>query len=321
MQGVLDSLMLTEWIMANSRLKFVRMKGVASTGVDWHHPDLHDQYLGSDGQHDYTWFDPWEGTTAPVDTNGIGTHTLGTVLGANGIGVAPGAHWIACRSLARDQGNLALYLDCMQFLLAPFPQVGDPFMDGDPTRGAHIINAAWNCPHWEGCDASTLSIAIEHLNNAGQMFVTGAGNDGPTCGSIGSPGLAEAALTVGAIDASGAIANFSGRGPITLDGSGRAKPDIVAPGAAIISSLPDARYAEFDGTSMATSHVAGVVALLWSANPSLVGDIERTRQIIAETAHYMPVSDVCGSGTEKRNNVYGYGVVDALEAVRVARGP
>jgi subtilisin family serine protease len=295
--------------------------GAIGSGVDWTHSDLHDQYLGLEGNHDYTWFDPWEGTTEPVDTNGIGTHTLGTVLGANGIGVAPGAHWIACRSLARDLGNLALYLDCLQFLFAPFPQKGDPFIDGDPTRGAHIVNAAWICPHWEGCDAITLSVAIEHLRNAGQMFVTGAGNDGPACGTIGPPGLAEAALTVGAIDANGTIANFSSRGPITLDSSGRAKPDVVAPGAAIISSLPDGRYAEFDGTSMATSHVAGVVALLWSANPALIGDIERTKQIMAETARHTLVSDLCGAGTDTRNNVYGFGVVDALEAVRVALEP
>jgi subtilisin family serine protease len=206
----------------------------------------------------------------------------------------------------------------MQFLFAPFPQHGNPFTDGIPARGAHIVNGGWYCPPWEGCDAITLSIAIEHLRHAGQMFVAGAGNDGPACGTIGPPGLAEAALTVGAVDRHGVIADFSGRGPVTLDGSGRAKPDVVAPGVGILSSLPDGRYAEFGGTSMAVSHVAGLVALLWSANPALIGDIPRTEQIIAETAHDVPVPNVCGAGNGKPNNVYGFGVVDALEAVRMA---
>jgi subtilisin family serine protease len=296
--------------------------GAMGSGVDWTYPALRAQYLGSEGNHNYTWFDPWEGTTAPVDTNGIGTHTLGTALGANGIGVAPGARWIACRSLARDLGNIAYYLDCLQFLFAPFPQDGNPWTDGDPARGAHIVNAAWLCPPWEGCDATTLSGAIEQLQHAGQMVVTGAGNDGPACSSIGSPGLAQAALTVGAIDDRGTIAGFSSRGPITLDNSGRAKPDVVAPGVGIISSLPDARYAEFHGTSMASSHVAGVVALLWSANPLLIGDIERTKEILTETARHAPAlaSDPCGPSSNGRNDLYGFGVVDALAAVQVALG-
>lgn len=90
--------------------------GVIGTGVDWTHPNVQASYLGAQGQHDYAWFDPWEGTSAPVDTNGIGTHTLGTVVGAGGTGVAPGARRIACRSLARDLGNPPLYISCMQFL-------------------------------------------------------------------------------------------------------------------------------------------------------------------------------------------------------------
>ena len=296
--------------------------GAMGSGVDWTHPDIHAQYLGSAGNHNYTWFDPWEGTTAPVDTNGIGTHTLGTALGANGIGVAKGARWIACRSLARDLGNIAYYLDCMQFLFAPFPHGGDPWTAGDPARGAHILDAAWLCPPLEGCDAITLAGAIGHLQDAGQMVVTGAGNDGPACRTIGSPGLAEAALTVGALDASGTVASFSSRGPITQDNSGRTKPDLMAPGVSILSSLPDARYAAFNGTSMAAAHVAGVVALLWSANPALIGNIERTKQILTETARhsFTPASELCGPGSHGQNNLYGYGGVDALAAVQMALG-
>ena len=132
------------------------------------------------------------------------------------------------------------------------------------------------------------------------------------------PGLAAADFTVGALNRQGGIADFSSRGPVTLDGSGRAKSDVMAPGVGVISSLPDGRYAEFGGTSMAVSHVAGIVALLWSADPALKGNIDRTEQIIEATAQKVTASDGCGFGVLAPNNVYGYGSVDALEAVHLA---
>ncbi len=94
------------------------------------------------------------------------------------------------------------------------------------------------------------------------------------------------------------------------------KPDLIAPGVGIISDLPDGRYAEFNGTSMAASHVAGVVTLMWSANPELIGQIDRTKQILAQTAHYQSASNPCGAMTDRQNNEYGYGIVDAYEAVQ-----
>jgi len=113
---------------------------------------------------------------------------------------------------------------------------------------------------------------------------------------------------------------------MVLDGSGRPKPDLVAPGLGIISSLPDARYAEFHGTSMAASHLAGVVALVWSANPALIGDITRTRLILTSSARRPPgpIADPCGPpqavgpAGAGRDNLYGYGEVDALAAVQAA---
>lgn len=181
-----------------------------------------------------------------------------------------------------------------------------------------MVDAAWICPSWEGCDSLTLSIAIRHIADAGQMFVTGAGNDGPACGSIVSPGLSGDALTVGASGKDGLIAPSSSRGPITSDGSGRIKPDLLAPGVGIISDLPDGRYAEFNGTSMAASYVAGVVTLMWSANPALIGQIERTKQILTQTARFHAAPNSCGVGSGNHNNDYGYGIVDAYEAVKAA---
>ena len=294
--------------------------GQADSGVDWMHPALHDQYMGSDGNHDYTWFDPWESTTEPTDSGGHGTHTLGTVLGKGGIGMAPGAQWIACRNLARNLGNPAYYLDCMQFLFAPFPQNGDPLTEGDPLRGAHVTNNSWGCPPEEGCDGLTLPIATQHLRDAGQMMVVSAGNSGPTCNTVDSPALADSVLSVGAYLQGGDATSFSSRGPVEVDGSDRTKPDISAPGMNILSSVPGGGYGTSAGTSMAGPHVTGLVALLWSANPDLIGDIDATEQIIFATADEHTTSDQCGPGSADPNNVYGYGLMDADQAVEAALG-
>ncbi|NDJ52569.1 MAG: S8 family serine peptidase [Chloroflexi bacterium] len=291
--------------------------GIADSGVDPSHPALRAQYAGSADNHDYTWFDPWEFSPEPIDENGHGTHVAGTVLGQTNVGVAPGARWIACRNLGRNRGNPANYVDCMQFLFAPFPLEGDPFTDGDPTRGAHLTNNSWGCPEFEGCDAETLAIAIDHLRNAGQMTVFGSGNEGPSCRTIGAPADADVALSVGAIALGDRVSSFSSRGPIAHDGSNRTKPDILAPGQDVISSIPGGGYAAFSGTSMASPHLSGVVALLWSANPDLIGDIERTEQILYETAEPIIVEDPCGA-SDRPNNSIGYGLVNAYQAVVLA---
>jgi subtilisin family serine protease len=240
-------------------------------------------------------------------------------VGGLGIGVAPDAEWIACRNLARNLGNTSIYLDCMQFLFAPFPAGGNPFTEGDPARGAHITNNSWGCPREEGCfTAPPLAIAVEHLRDAGQAFVVGAGNSGPSCSTIDSPALADAAISIGAIGQDGTIASFSSRGPISFDGSGRAKPDLVAPGVDVISSIPDEGYAAYPGTSMASPHVAGVIALMWSANPALIGNIDATEQILRDTATYVTAGNSCGSEGEDFNYSYGYGIVNAYGAVEAA---
>jgi hypothetical protein len=145
--------------------------GQSDSGVDATHPELESSYRGRGDDHDYNWLDPWYDSRAPVDWNGHGTHTLGSVLGA-GVGVAPGADWFGCANLARNLGNPARYLDCMQFMLAPHPQAGDPFHDGDPTRSAHVTNNSWGCPgQAEGCDALTMQSAVAAMRAAGIFTV------------------------------------------------------------------------------------------------------------------------------------------------------
>jgi hypothetical protein len=292
--------------------------GQSDSGVQFDHPELADSYRGSGGSHDYNWYDPWNNTPAPVDPGGHGTHTLGSVLG-NSTGVAPDAQWIACANLARNLGNPARYLDCMQFMLAPFPVGGDPFSDADPRRGAHVLNNSWGCPEIEGCDEESLQPAVEALDAAGIFVVASAGNDGPFCGSLKHPlAIYDTVLTVGAGDQSGNLALFSSRGPVPF-GSGT-KPNLVAPGEQVLSAMPASTYGTQSGTSMAGPHVAGTVALMWSANPDLFADTDRTRQILAQSAQPMEVIlTECPGSTDTPSTAVGYGLVDAYAAVRLAQ--
>jgi len=294
--------------------------GQSDSGVDGDHPAIHDQYRGLTEGDDYNWFDPWDGTTSPNDEGGHGTHTLGTILGADGIGVAPAAKWIGCVNLDRNLANPALYLDCLQFMLAPFPRGGDPFTDGDPARAPHVLNNSWGCPMIEGCDANALRYAADNLRYAGIFVVASAGNDGPSCSTVAAPlSLYDSVFSVGAINESGNLADFSSRGPVTADGSGRVKPDIAAPGVDILSSLPKNTYGANSGTSTAGPHVVGAVALIWSAVPDLIGKIDATEQLIIETARpYAGDPDTGCFSSGKPSNAYGYGVLDVYAAVKEA---
>ncbi len=293
--------------------------GQSDSGVQWDHPELLDSYRGSDGHHDYTWFDPWYGTRQPTDAGGHGTHTLGIVLG-NHTGVAPDAQWIACANLARNLGNPGFYLDCMQFMLAPFPIGGDPFTDGDPARGANVLNNSWGCPEYEGCSPDVLQPAADALTAAGIFVVASAGNDGPFCSSLNMPiAIYDSVISVAAADSTENWAYFSSVGRAD-DGSQPVKPDIMAPGVMVVSSLPGNSYGQESGTSMAGPHVAGVVALMWSANPRLIGDIDLTSQILQATAQqpYTGTLPNCQGAADLPSTAIGYGMVDAYAAVEAA---
>jgi len=289
--------------------------GQSDSGVDWRHPELQASYRGRAGEHAYHWLDPWNGSPEPTDRGGHGTHTLGSIVGQT-TGVAPGATWYACANLPRNLANPALYLDCMQFMLAPYPAGQDPFRAGDPSLSADILNNSWGCPDIEGCDAEALLAGVAGLRAAGIFVVASAGNEGPSCESISDPpAIYEAAFSVGAIDQAGQLAYFSSRGPVTVDGSQRSKPDIVAPGVEILSAYPGGSYEYADGTSMAGPHVVGVVALVWSANPALIGRIEQTEAILRQTAQPFN-GELVGCGPAA--NEVGQGVVDAYGAVKMA---
>jgi Subtilase family len=290
--------------------------GTSDSGVDGRHPALAGGFRGGSD----SWYDPVRHTRTPNDTQGHGTHTLATAVGRTQTGIAPQAQWVGCVNLYRNLGNPARYLDCLQFMLAPFPAGGDPFTDGHPERAPHVLTNSWGCPRIEGCDEGSLRQATKALTAAGIYAVVAAGNTGPFCGSVEDPPAPYPdVLTVGAVDRNREVTQFSSRGPTD---TGAVKPDVVAPGAAVLSAMPGGGYARLDGTSMATPHVAGVVALMWSANPVLIGDLARTSEILRGTARPATptfLSRRTRDRCEQDANITGAGIVDAFAAVRAAR--
>jgi hypothetical protein len=165
-----------------------------------------------------------------------------------------------------------------------------------------------------------LGQVVETVRAAGMMVVGSAGNSGAAgCDSVDNPpAIYDAAYTVGATqnDAYDTIASFSSRGPV----GELVKPDIVAPGVSVRSSIPGGAYGYKQGTSMASPHVVGVVALLWSAQPALRNQIDMTEAVLNETARHITTT-ACSSPAGVPNNVYGWGRIDALAAVQDVLDP
>jgi subtilisin family serine protease len=286
------------------------------TGVQYNHPALVRQYRGrtsSGFRHEYSWWDPTGicGDT-PCDNVEHGTHTMGTMVGedaslTNQIGVAPRAKWIAAKGCESTFCSDEALLSAGQFITAPTDLDGN---NPRPNRRPHIVNNSWG---GGGGDTFYQGI-VNSWVAAGIWPAFSNGNSGPSCTTSGSPGDFLNTYSAGAFDINNTIAVFSSRGP-SLFGQ-EIKPNIAAPGVAVRSSVPNNSYALLDGTSMASPHVAGTVALIWSEVPSLKGDIDTTRQILDDSA-IDTASGQCG-GTTDDNNVWGEGRLDAFAAVSLA---
>src|SRR6266545_1999027 len=286
------------------------------TGVQFDHPALVRQYRGNTGSgfnHNFSWFDP-TGTcvASPCDNNGHGTHTMGTMVGDDGagnqIGVAPGARWIAAKGCASNSCSNAALLSAGQWVVAPTDLNGQ---NPRPDLSPDVVNNSWGGNPDDTFYRDTVNAWI----SAGIFPAFANCNAGSACNTSGSPGDYPESYAVGAFDINNAIASFSSRGP----GIGtELKPNVSAPGVSVRSSVPTNSFQAFSGTSMATPHVAGSIALLWAVAPALRGDVAATRQVLDGTA--IDVSNTTCGGTAADNNVWGEGRLDIFAAAQRASG-
>jgi len=291
------------------------------TGVQFDHPALVNQYRGNLGggsfDHNYNWFDPssicGSPSTTPCDNNRHGTHTMGTMIGDDGgsnqIGVAPKAEWMTCKGCETNSCSSFALLACGDFILAPTDLNGN---NPDPSRRPHVVNNSWGGsggnPWYQG--------VVQSWRAAGIFPAFSNGNSGPFCGTSGSPGDYPGSFSSGATDISDNIAGFSSRGPSAFGGV--TKPDIAAPGVSVRSSVsvPPNSYGTLSGTSMASPHTAGTVALAMSQFPSLRRDIPNTEKKLRPAAKILNTGQGCGGDgpTTHPNNVFGSGLDDAFAA-------
>jgi subtilisin family serine protease len=262
-----------------------RVVGSFDTGVNLSHPDLQPRYRGN---HAISWFDPYGQHATPVDFNGHGTHTTGTAVGGDAsgmnIGVAPGARWIAAKAWDdSDTGLASAFHQIFQWFLAP---------GGNPDNAPDVVNSSWAFAIG-GC-IGEFEADILALRAAGIFPAFAAGNSGPAAGTARSPGAGPAAFAVGATDINDEIAGFSSRGPSPCGGF--VKPDLSAPGVAVTSAYFGG-YLAANGTSMATPHVTGAVAVLRSIDPTLtVDDLESLLVLGAVDLGTVGVDDAFGGG-------------------------
>jgi subtilisin family serine protease len=303
------------------------------TGLDEDHPAIAPHYRGclnppacTVEDHNYAWWDATASYPAdPWDGHGHGTHTTGVIVGddggANQIGMAPGAVTIHCKSMTDGgSGTDTTFTECFEWNLAPWDLSG---ANPNPSLRPHVVNISWG---YYGGGAAQFVDEIQALKAAGIAVVASAGQDGPGCGSLRSPGDYGEVLSVGSVGHAGpfpgTVSGFSARGPSALAPSPPDYfPQVMAPGESIRSSLPGGSYQPWSGSSFSTAHVSGLVALMWSACPVLIGDVEFTRDLIHQYA--VPLTGQTGSNcggdyTDGPNNDWGYGTIDALDAVTAA---
>lgn len=259
---------------------------------------------------------------------GHGTHVAGIALGTGGRddseyrGIAPGAQLIDMKVIS-DAGMGGTIIPALEWCI---DNANRDWTTSD-TDGIQIVSMSLGLP--QSSDGSdTTSLTANRCVEAGIIVVVAAGNDGPNNDGFGAPAAADKVITVGASDDSATInrtddtvAGFSNRGTREDDGDNdrydELKPDLIAPGTGIMAPRVDsyAAYVSFDGTSMATPHVSGVIALMLEANPDLTA--KQVKDILHDTSEargdpYDPEL------SEKYNTDYGYGILDGYRAVKMA---
>ena len=250
---------------------------------------------------------PWSATTAATTRSAWRRARAGSAA----------ATWSA------GDGTPATYLECFQWFMAPTDLAGpEPGSGAGAARDQQLLGLpAVGGLHGVACS----NRAVDNLRAAGIMVVVSAGNNGSSCGSVQDPPAIYArSFSVGNTTSADSIAGSSSRGPVTIDGSNRLKPDVSAPGTSIRSSIRGGGYANFSGTSMAGPHVAAAAALVMSARPDLRGNPAAVESVLRETAVPLTSTQNCGlyPGSAVPNAVFGSGRIDAFAAVsRVSSDP
>jgi hypothetical protein len=298
------------------------------TGVDGTHPALAARFRGDvngDGNVSESWFDPYvTHYPTPTDSDVHGTHTMGTICGrtpdGDTIGVAIDATWIAAAAMDRGGSMARTIADA----IASFQWAVDPDGNPDTQDNPDAIGNSWGVSDAHGyppCD-QTLWTVIDNCEAAGSAVIFSAGNEG----GLGASTIRRPAdrgttpyncFAVGAVNGNSPemrVASWSSRGPSYCgpDGEMVIKPEVVAPGMAVRSSIPGGGYRNMDGTSMASPHVTGAIAVLRQVNPNL--DVATLKQILIETAHEVPADSIPGE-----DNNYGNGIIDIYQACLVAQ--
>ena len=284
---------------------------VVDSGIDAAHQDLNEGKV-------IAFRDFVNNLSTPYDDHGHGTHVSGILAGEGDAradlkyrGVAPGASLVGVKILdSAGNGTSAALISALQWIVA-----------NKATYGIEVVNLSLGAPGCsDGTDADSQALAAAH--DAGLVMATAAGNEGPGQCTVGSPGAAPKALTVGSMADLGPLGFFqafnSSRGK-TADG--RVKPDVSAPGYQITSAARATSngYTTFSGTSMATPFVAGVALLMREANGALTPQDIKTK--IMQTAEDWGRGANNAPATTGADPEYGAGRLDAYEALKSAGAP
>ena len=314
------------------------------TGVRYTHQALVNSYRGNNGDgtfdHNYNWFSPASASdNVPRDGQGHGTHVMGTMVGddggANQVGVAPGADWIACSGCYNGSCADSYLTSCAQFMAAPTNLQGN---NPNPDLRPVAVNNSWGDCVTSFNTFYVPQIAAWHAAGIYPLFANGNNSNcgyqsNPPLNTVGNPGRHGNVSGVGSTSNTGGnYANHSNKGPTDnldiinpTDGFDMVKPQFSTPGVNIRSTVraSDTSYQSsgWTGTSMSTPAATGVVALVMQAAPCLVGNYAVVENILESTANPILYDD--GSTitpTNHPNFATGWGELNALAAVQTASG-